>query len=240
MHLSFEAGTSLVGGSMSSHIQAAGIAALFIFLAFAMHLTNMFYFEPRMGFDGVRDYAYVPQLLNGLRSPSWLWSGYGHFATGVALVVVTAVLVQWSRVRAATGAALTGIVGTMAALAFLLNGLIDLQGSSILFAIDAGNPGHTEAYVGSSAILRNTVNVAAIVLLGWFIVQLTWTLRGIGKLPFGFALLSYITGLVAFWLFRTPTVYLAAYVLIPVWALLFGLILYTKADSLGQFDEKYL
>jgi hypothetical protein len=225
---------------MSSQIQAAGVAAMFIFFAFLMHLANIFYFEPQIGFQSLRDYSDVPQLLKGLRSPSWLWSGYGHLATGIALVVITAVMLVWTRTRAATSAALVGIVGTLAAMAFVMNGIIDLQGSSIMFAFDAANPGHTESFVGSSAILRNVVNVSAIVLAGWFIVQVTWTLRGIGKLPFWFALLSYIIGLTAFWLFRTPTVYLAAYLLIPLWALIFGLTLYAKAESLARFEEKYL
>jgi hypothetical protein len=224
---------------MSSQIKAAGVAALFVFLAFAMHLANIFYFEPRMGFHSLRDYIHVPQLLVGLRSPSWLWTGYGHFATGIALVVLSAVCMQWARVRAPTGAVLVAIIGTLAALAFLLLGLIDLQGRDILFAFDLSNPGHTEAFVGSVALLRNIVNVTAIVLLGWFIAQLTWTLRSIGKLPLLFATFSYVTGLVAFWLFRTPTVYGVAYVLIPIWALVLGLMLYTRADSLARFEEQY-
>ncbi len=225
---------------MSSQIKAAGVAALFVFWAFAVHLANIFYFEPQMGFHTLRDYIHVPQLLVGLRSSSWLWTGYGHFATGIALVVLSAVTVQWARSRAPIGALLVGAIGVLAAFAFLLMGIIDLQGRDILFAFDLSNPGHTPAFVGSVALLRNIVNVTAIVLLGWFIVQFTWTLRTIGKLPLLFAVFSYVTGLVAFWLFRTPTVYGVAYVLIPLWALALGILLYARADSMARFEEKYL
>jgi hypothetical protein len=76
---------------MSKQVRAAGMAALVIFLAFAVHASNLFYFEPRMGFARPGDYASIPKLAVGLRSASWLWSGYAHFATGLALVALAGV-----------------------------------------------------------------------------------------------------------------------------------------------------
>jgi hypothetical protein len=225
---------------MGQRIKAAGIAALFIFVAFAVHLANLFYFEPQMGFRSLADYMSTEQLLVGLRSSAWRYSGYAHFVTGIALVVLAVVAARWVRERAPTGALLVGATGTLAAMAFLLNGVVDLQGRDILFALDARNPGYTTAFVATLAFVRNILNLAALILLGWFIVQLTWSLRGAGKLPFLFALFSYVTGLVAFWLFRTPATYGVAYVLIPIWALVLGFTLYSQADALARFEEKYV
>jgi hypothetical protein len=225
---------------MNQQIRAAGIAALFIFFAFAVHLANIFYFEPQMGFKSLADYMSADQLIVGLKSEPWTWSGYAHFVTGLALAVIAAVLVRWVRQRAPTGTLLVGIAGSLGALAFMLNGIIDLQGRDMLFAYDVRNPGNTQAIVITFAFLRNIVNITALVLLGWCVVQFTWVLRGVGKLPFLFAIFSYVAGLVTFWLFRTPSVYAAAYILLPLWALGFGLTLVTRAESLAQFEEKYV
>jgi hypothetical protein len=225
---------------MAGQLRVAGLAALFVFVAFAVHLLNIFYFEPKMGFASLADYLSVDKIEVGLRSRSWIWSGYGHFATGIALAVLTAVAFQWMRSRVPTGAVLVVVTGVLAAFAFFSLGLIDLQGSSILLGIEAANPGNKAPAIMAFALLRNTASVIALVALGWFIVQLTWSLRDLNRLPFLFAIFSYVTGLVAFWLFRGPAGMLVAYALIAIWAFGLGFHLFSRADSLAFFEEKYV
>lgn len=225
---------------MDKNIRSAGVAALFIFVAFVLHLLNTYYFESRMGFGSLADYMSAERLQAGMRAESWTWSGYGHLATGIALIVMAAVVREWFAARRPVGATLTASVGALAGVAFLLLGIIDLQGRDIALAYDRANPGNTSAIVLATAYLRQIVNLAALMVLGWFIVQFTWLLRQFDKLPRLLALFSYATGIAAFWVFRSLGAYAVAYLMIPLWALSVGVILYARSRALAYFEPQYV
>ena len=225
---------------MVKNIRMAGVAALFVFVAFTIHLLNAYYYEPRMGFSSLADYLSAERLQVGMRADSWTWSGYGHFATGIALVILAAVVREWFVVRRPVAATLTASIGALAGMTFLLIGVLDLQGRDITLAFDRANPGNTTAIVLASAYLRQIASLTALILLGWFIVQLTWCARQFDKLPRLFGFFSYITGIAAFWVFRSSGAYAIAYLLIPFWALGLGIILYSRAQTLAHFEPQYV
>ncbi|MCB1624094.1 MAG: hypothetical protein KDI32_05875 [Pseudomonadales bacterium] len=225
---------------MDQNIRVAGVAALFIAVAFAVHLLNAYYFEPQMGFRSVADYMSADRLRVGLRAESWTWSGYGHFVTGIALIVMAAVVREWFVVRRPVAATLTALVGALAGIAFLLIGVMDLQGRDIALAYDRANPGNTTAIVLAAAYPRQIASLAGLILLGWFIVQFTWCAREFDKLPRLFGFFSYVAGVASFWVFRSTGAYAIAYLLIPLWALGVGIILYSRSRTLAEFEPQYV
>jgi hypothetical protein len=225
---------------MAAYLRFAGVAALFVFAAFVTHLLNSYYFEPQMGFKSLADYMSADKLRAALRAPSWTWSGYGHIATGIALVAIGSIVRTWAASRRPVSSLLQVILAALAGFAFIWVGIVDLAGSDFLGAYDAANPGHATETMLSAALLRNVALLVALVLLGLFLVTVTVCLRGLGKLPFWPGLLGYAAGLACLWTLRNPVAVSIAYVLIPIWALWVGIILYRDSQSLANFEERYI
>lgn len=217
---------------MHEQVSRAGLAAYFIAAAFAVHLANQFWFEPRMGFERIADYATAAKLAVGLRSDSWLWSGYAHFVTGWALPVLA--LAAW-RVSSARplAAAFTAAFGILAALAYLFTSVIDVPGRGILGLITQMNPLQADSMVLASAYVRSVVNALAIVATGLFILHFNWTLRSQGKVPWPYGLFGYLTGLTALALMFSPIAYGLSYLLIPLWAAATGFVLRANAHRIA-------
>lgn len=218
---------------MQSQIRRAGSAAILVAIAFAVHLVNMFVFEPRMGFATVADYASVEKLAVAMKSDAWRASGYAHFVAGWALVVVATVGFRTFRTRRPTGAAFVFAFGALAGLLYLLTAVIDIPGRGMIWMLDAQNPGNTSALIAGSAFVRSAVNAAAIVVTGIFVLHFTWAARQTQSLPLVVGLLGYLTGLVCVSVMWTPVAYGLAYLLIPVWALVLGIVLRRNASAIA-------
>ena len=222
---------------MISQVRAAGAAAMVIALAFAVHLSNIFYFEPRMGFARLTDYASFAKLAVGLRSTSWLWSGYAHFATGLALVVLASIGGRLIEPQRPLAGRLIFATGLLAALPFTFTGVCDITGRNLREMLDLTNPGHSDALYGALALLRGIVNNLSIVLLGWFILHLNRNLRRTRRLGFLLGLLGYLTGLTAFSAYAWPGGYGLAYLLTPAWALWMGVEFITDAAHVALPED---
>lgn len=222
---------------MARSARTGGIAALLIFLAFAVHWANILYFEPRMGFDSPLDYADLRKVAGGLSSLAWLWSGYAHLLTGFALLVLAVVAAHAFAPQRPVAARLLALTGALAALGFALTGVIDVPGRRVFWVVDAANPGNTAALVGGLVLARAAANNLALVLFGWFALQLTWCARRGGRLPFLAGLLGYLCGLAGLAVFAAPIASALAYALIPLWMLWLGVLLYRRADSIVVAEE---
>lgn len=208
---------------MLKQVRAAGTAALVIFLAFAVHASNVFYFEPRMGFAGIDDYARIPLIARGLESLPWLWSGYAHIATGFALVVLAVVGHRLFEPARPLAARLVLATGVLAALPFALTGVCDVQGRMLRALFDANNPGLSGPLYAAFALLRGIASQLAIILAGWFVLQFNWSLRQTRRVGFLLGLLGYATGFAALSACVWPAGYGLAYLLLPAWTLWIGI-----------------
>jgi len=204
-------------------VKRGGAAAIVVGLAFLVHLANQFWFEPRMGFGSIADYADTARLAVGLRSGPWVASGLAHGATGVALIVFgLAACAAFAQRR--PGAARAIVVFTaLAGLAFLLTAVVDVPGRRLLWALDAANPSITAPLIASAALLRGVLNLAAIVLAGCALLCFTWSARQVKALSLSTGVLGYLAGAAGVATFLSPGAYGAAYLLIPAWAILTGL-----------------
>jgi hypothetical protein len=223
---------------MAAQLRRAGIAALVIFVAFAIHLANILYFEPRMGFERMEDYASMSKVAAALASQSWRWSGYGHLLTGIALFVLAAVSGRWLELQRPTAAALARMFGAAAGLGFVLTGVIDLLGRDVFTMLDSTNPGYTTALLGSLVLLRNMANATSLILLGAFVLVFTWSARQHGGWPVLFGLFSYLTAVATLLLFTWKTGYGLSYFLLPLWALGAGYLLMTRSQALARVEER--
>lgn len=223
---------------MEFQLRRAGTAAIVIALAFCVHLVNMFVFEPRMGFTSVADYATVDKLVVAMKSDAWRASGYAHFVAGWAVIVLAVVGFRTFRTRRPTGAAFVFAFGGLAGLLYLLTAVIDIPGRGMIWMLDAQNPGHTPALIASGAFVRSAVNAAAIVLTGLFVLHFTWAARQTKSLPFLVGSLGYVTGLVGLGVMWTPVAYGLAYLLIPIWAVVLGVVLRTRAVDIAALSAE--
>ena len=181
---------------MQNWVRPAAIAASVIFFAFLMHNVNAFYIEPQwLGFEDPRvDYAKVEKLRNAIGSVPWRLSGFGHFLTGFAAVVL-ALWVQTAFAQTCPLAARLGrAAGLLAGGGFLLTGICDQMGSHALGLLAGANPGLTDSLYLANSLLRINFNGLAIVALGWFVVQLAWCGRVTRRLPVAFVYFSWLAG----------------------------------------------
>lgn len=215
------------------YIRRAGLAAYLITAAFAVHLANQFWFEPHMGFESIADYASPERLEVGLRSDSWLWSGYAHFVTAWAVLVLAIVAHRLTHASRPLGAAFTAAFGVLAAGAFLLTSVLDVPGRGISASMRELNAAESDALILASAHLRSAVNALAIVACGLFVLHFNWTLRSRGDVPWTYGLLGYVTGALAVALMFSPIAYGLSYLLLPLWALATGMILRSRAAVLA-------
>jgi hypothetical protein len=175
--------------------RAAGVAALLIFAAFAMHNLNGAWIEPRyLGFDSYADYAKLDKLMNASRAVPWLLSGLGHVASGFAMVVLALFAGVHYRERCPIAALLATAAGLLAATGFLLLGLSHVIGRQTLFLLTDANPAMRDPAYMTVTIVRIICNGLAQVGLGWFAVQLSWCGLRTGDLPRAFAWYGYLSG----------------------------------------------
>lgn len=205
-------------------VRAAGFAALVVGLAFAIHVVNGAFVEPRyLGFGGYADYADLPHLERASRALPWLFSGLGHTASGFALVVVAlGAYVRYRDLRPAP-ALLALAAGLLSATGFLLLGLTHVIGRESLFLLGDANPGLRDAAYMATTVARIWFNSLAQACLGWFALELAWCGAVTRTLPRAFIAWSVVsggTGLVM--IFAYVPVYL---VTVLVWAPWLGVIL---------------
>jgi hypothetical protein len=217
---------------MSSANRLAGLAALAIFLAFAMHALNAFYIEPRfLGFESFMDYARIDKLKNAIGSVPWRLSGVGHLLSGFAMVVLATAAYGRFKAERPLAAALAAGAAALSAAGFLLTGLADVPGSGALKLLVAQNPGtETHAYLANS-LMRIAFNNLAIVGLGWFAVQLSWCGLKTGGLPRAFSYFGYFAGLTGLGMMAVFTPYL---LVVPIWSLWLGILLLRSTEVAAE------
>lgn len=209
---------------MGRLVRAMGYAALVICAAFAVHVTNGLYVEPRyLGFTSYADYTDLAKLTAASRALPWLASGLGHVATGMAMVVMAAGAWALHRARTPAAALLALASGLLAAAGFLLLGLSHVAGRQALFLFTDANPGLRDAAYLSMSLARVVFNALAQVGLGGFAVLLSWSALASGTLPRWFARYGYLSGAAGLLM---AVAYVPVYLLtVPVWALWLGVAL---------------
>lgn len=221
---------------LSSHadtgpaLRAAGIAALVIGAAFAIHNLNGAWIEPRyLGFAGYADYADLAKLQNASRALPWLFSGLGHVASGFAMVILALGAFLLFRDSRPYGSLLMLCVGLLAAAGFLLLGLSHVIGRQTLFLLADANPAYrAEAYLTAS-LARVWFNGLAQVGLGWFAVQLSWCGQRTGVLPRAFVAYGYVSGAAGLLM---AVAYLPVYLFtVLIWAPWLGVLLLRLAPA---------
>jgi hypothetical protein len=161
----------------------AGIAALVVFAAFAMHSLNALYIEPNyLGFrNPATDYADIEKLKNAIGSTPWTLSGIGHLLSGFALVYLALCAREMFREHKLIAARVALVAGVLSAVGFLLTGISDLVGGGLFksrFAavtlIAGQNPDIERAAYAAQALARISYNALAQVGLGWYAVLVSW------------------------------------------------------------------
>jgi hypothetical protein len=161
----------------------AGIAALVVFAAFAMHSLNALYIEPNyLGFrNPATDYADLEKLKNAIGSAPWTLSGIGHLLSGFALVYLALCAREMFREHKLVAARVALVAGVISAVGFLLTGISDLVGGGLFrspFAavtlIGRQNPDIERAAYAAQALARISYNALAQVGLGWYAVLVSW------------------------------------------------------------------
>jgi hypothetical protein len=205
-------------------VRAPGIAALVIFLAFAVHNVNAAYIEPRyLGFATYADYADLGKLMNASRAWPWLLSGLGHVASGFAMVVLTMGVHAMYRDGHPAAALIAMGAGLLSAAGFLLLGLSHVIGRQTLLLLADANPGLRESAYMTATVSRILFNALAQVGLGWFAVQLSWCGMRTRTLPAGFGWYGYLSGAAGLVM---AVAYIPFYLFtVLVWALWLGVLL---------------
>jgi hypothetical protein len=181
----------------------AGIAALVIFSAFAMHTLNALYIEPNfLGFRNPQvDYAKIALLQNAVGSVPWTLSGFGHLFSGFAMVYLALAGREMFRGHDLVPARVAMMAGLLGSAGFLMTGISDLVGGGVFKSgmgavplMAAQNPDLERAATLAQALARITYNSLAQVGLGWYAVLVSWCGRHTGLLPRSFCWFGYFSG----------------------------------------------
>jgi hypothetical protein len=223
---------------MGPLIRGAGIAALVIFAAFAMHTLNALYVEPRyLGFTSYADYALAAKLENASRSLPWLLSGLGHVLSGFAMVILALGAHAMFRELRPIAAGVALCAGQLAAVGFLLLGISHVAGRQALFLLADANPMLSDSAYMAATVARISFNALAQVGLGWFALQLSWCIIRTRVLSMSFAVYGLLSGAAGL---------LMAFAYIPVylftvlfWSLWLGVVLlrHRPATSTPGHDQ---
>lgn len=216
--------------------RAAGVAALLIFAAFAMHNLNGAWIEPRyLGFDSYADYAKLDKLTSASRAVPWLLSGLGHVASGFAMVVLALFAGVRYRQRCPAAALLATAAGLIAATGFLLLGLSHVIGRQTLFLLTDANPAMRDPAYMTVTIVRIICNGLAQVGLGWYAVQLSWCGLRTGSLPRAFAWYGFLSGAAGLLM---AIAYVPVYLYtVLLWAPWFGILLLRQPRHAASSDH---
>lgn len=181
----------------------AGIAALVLCAAFAMHSVNALVIEPRfLGFENPQvDYADIDKLRNAIGSVPWTLSGFGHLASGFAMVYLALAAREMFREHKLVPARVALVAGVIGAVGFLLTGIADLVGGGpfgspfgAVKLLAAANPDLERAAYLSQALSRITYNSLAQVGLGWYAVLVSWCGLKTGLLGRALCRFGYVSG----------------------------------------------
>lgn len=181
----------------------AGIAALIIFAAFAMHSLNALYIEPNvLGFGNPQvDYANIDKLKNAIGSTPWTLSGLGHLLSGFAMVYLALCAREMFREHKLVAARVALVAGVISSVGFLLTGISDLVGGGLFNSpfgavtlMATHNPDVERAAYVAQALARISYNSLAQVGLGWYAVLVSWCGRRTGLLGRGLCGFGYFSG----------------------------------------------
>lgn len=181
----------------------AGIAALIIFAAFAMHSLNALYIEPKyLGFENPAvDYANLDKLRNAIGSVPWTLSGFGHLLSGFAMVYLALCAREMFREHKLVPARVALVAGVISAAGFLLTGISDLVGGGPFKSpfgavplLAAQNPDIERAAYVAQALARISYNSLAQVGLGWYAVLISWCGLKTGMLGRWLCYFGYFSG----------------------------------------------
>jgi len=218
---------------MDALVRPAGIAALVICAAFAVHNLNGAWIEPTyLGFAGYGDYADLAKLQGASRALPWLASGLGHLFSGFAMVVLA--LGAFARFRA-TRPATAGLLvsaGLVAAVGFLLLGFSHVIGRQSLFLLGDRNPAMRDPLYATATFVRILFNSLAQVGLGAFAMLLSacaWRDRALPRAFCGYGYLSGAAGLAM--AFAYVPVYLYT---VFLWSGWLGVLLLRRPASVPQ------
>jgi hypothetical protein len=210
----------------------AGIAALIIFAAFAMHTLNALYIEPRyLGFENPAvDYANLDKLKNAIGSAPWTLSGFGHLLSGFAMVYLALCAREMFREWKLVPARVALVAGVISAIGFLLTGISDLVGGGpfgspfgAVRLLGSQNPDVERAAYVAQSLSRISYNSLAQVGLGWYAVLVSWCGRRTGLLGRALCYFGYFSGFCGLLMGVT---FLPLYLYtVLLWSLWYGLVL---------------
>jgi len=214
-------------------LRAAGIAALVIGTAFAIHNLNGAWIEPRyLGFASYNDYADLAKLQNASRALPWLFSGLGHVASGFAMVVLALGVYLGYHARLPYAALLALCAGLLAAAGFLLLGLSHVIGRQVLFLLTDANPPMRDPAYMATTLARIWFNGLAQVGLGAFAVVLSWCGWRTATLPKAFVAFGYLSGAAGLLM---AVAYVPIYLFtVLVWSLWLGILLLRQSRQAVQ------
>lgn len=181
----------------------AGLAALVIFAAFAMHSLNALYIEPNyLGFRNPSvDYADLDKLKNAIGSVPWTLSGIGHLLSGFAMVYLALCAREMFREAKLVPARVALVAGVISAIGFMLTGIADLVGGGpfgspfgAVALLAAQNPDVERAAYLAQALARISYNSLAQVGLGWYAVLVSWCGLKTGLFGRGLCYFGYVSG----------------------------------------------
>jgi len=210
----------------------AGIAALIVFAAFAMHSVNALYIEPTyLGFeDPAKDYANLDKLKNAIGSVPWTLSGFGHLFCGFALVYLALAAREMFREHKLVPARVALVAGIISAVGFLLTGISDLVGGGpfkspfgAVTLLAAQNPDVERAALVAQSLARISYNSLAQVGLGWYAILVSWCGWKTGLLGRGLCGFGYFSGFCGI-IMGVTFIPLYLYTVL-VWSLWYGLAL---------------
>lgn len=218
------------GADTRKALRAAGIAALLIFSAFAIHNLNGAWIEPRyLGFAGYSDYADLAKLQHASRALPWLFSGLGHVVSGFAMVILALGTYLGYRERQPYAALLALCAGILAAAGFLLLGLSHVIGRQALFLLTDANPELRDPAYMATTLARIWFNSLAQVSLGAFAMVLSWCGQRTATLPWSFVVFGYLSGTAGLLM---AVAYVPVYLFtVLVWSLWLGVLLLRRART---------
>ena len=199
--------------------RTAALAATVILLAFIIHNINAWYVEPQIfGFTNpAEDYADLDKLRVARVSWQWALSGFGHFVTGFAMVVLGVCLYErFSRI-CPRRAKITLLAAAIAAVGFLMRGISDITVRIVVDLLLAANPGHDEPVLISASALYGLVNTLAVVGLGWFMISLARCAAHGEAAGKAFRWFSYLVGLIGVAAVSGLPLYLTPFLIWLIW-----------------------